>query len=120
MGPTPATLRQFGDKSSARTLATACGVPEEQQTPQVRSEALIQSVQVETIIDLNPNSAPSDPGDFTLYDGQVYFSADDGSNGRSLYGYDGNTVSRIVDDWYEQRGEKRPDGRRRRWNRGEG
>lgn len=40
-------------------------------------------------IDLNPGPASSDPQDFTLMNGKVYFSADDGVHGQELWETDG-------------------------------
>ncbi|BAY87535.1 hypothetical protein NIES267_70590 [Calothrix parasitica NIES-267] len=36
--------------------------------------------------DINPGSASSSPGGLTVFDGELYFSADDGVNGRELWG----------------------------------
>ena len=38
--------------------------------------------------DINP-SGSSDPKEFTLYNGKLYFSADDGTNGPELWETDG-------------------------------
>lgn len=57
---------------------------------------------VQQVADLNTGSAGSNPYGFTVYNPgnapeRLYFSADDGSNGRELFGYDGSTVELIAD-----------------------
>jgi hypothetical protein len=37
------------------------------------------------VIDINPGAGHSNPGDFTVFNGALYFSADDGTNGHELW-----------------------------------
>ncbi|MFK7776289.1 MAG: T9SS type A sorting domain-containing protein [Saprospiraceae bacterium] len=47
---------------------------------------------------INSGSLSSNPSNFTEFDGKLYFSATDGSNGKELWVYDGvSTTSMVVD-----------------------
>ena len=46
--------------------------------------------------DINPNTS-SDPTWLTVYDGALYFAANDGEHGRELWKYDGSTASLVAD-----------------------
>ncbi|MFK8005657.1 MAG: T9SS type A sorting domain-containing protein [Saprospiraceae bacterium] len=47
---------------------------------------------------INSGSLSSNPSNFTEFDGKLYFSATDGSNGKELWVYDGvNTTSMVAD-----------------------
>ena len=50
--------------------------------------------QHDTIVD---GHSPYYPGSLAVYDGQLYFSAEDGSNGRELWRYDGQSAELVWD-----------------------
>jgi ELWxxDGT repeat protein len=52
-----------------------------------------------TGIEISPGQASSDPAELRVHDGRVYFTADDGTNGRELWSTDGTTAgtSMVVD-----------------------
>jgi ELWxxDGT repeat protein len=51
------------------------------------------------LADINPGAASSDPGSLTVLNGAVYFSADDGVNGRELWRSNGTVTERVADVW---------------------
>src|SRR5689334_11931741 len=42
--------------------------------------------------DINPGTAGSGPSEFTSFGGKLFFTADDGTNGRALWSTDGTTA----------------------------
>ncbi|MEO9872794.1 T9SS type A sorting domain-containing protein [Ekhidna sp.] len=64
-------------------------------TPSGRELCKYDGTAVE-IIDINPGNGSSFPFYFTEYDGKLFFSADDGSNGNEFWSYDGTDAS-IID-----------------------
>jgi ELWxxDGT repeat protein len=56
-----------------------------------------EAVQVSRVTDIYPGSGTSYPIDLTVFNNALYFSADDGVNGRELWKYDGTTVSLVAD-----------------------
>lgn len=49
------------------------------------------------IIDVNDGSSSSTPRHLTVFDGNLYFNADDGITGRELWKYDGSNLSQAAD-----------------------
>ena len=50
------------------------------------------------VMNLNPNfSADSFPSNFTVFNGELYFTADDGVHGRELFKTNGTTISLVKD-----------------------
>ena len=50
------------------------------------------------VMNLNPNfSAGSFPSNFTVFNGELYFTADDGVHGRELFKTDGTTITLVKD-----------------------
>lgn len=50
------------------------------------------------VMNLNPNySAGSVPSNFTVFNGELYFTADDGTHGRELFKTDGSTITLVKD-----------------------
>lgn len=50
------------------------------------------------VMNLNPNfSGSSYPSNFTVFNGELYFTADDGVNGRELFKTDGTTITLVKD-----------------------
>lgn len=50
------------------------------------------------VANLNPNfSGSSDPSNFTVFNGELYFTADDGTHGRELFKTDGSTITLVKD-----------------------
>jgi ELWxxDGT repeat protein len=79
--------------ATATALATTLASP---------VEALIEVVWVKTyevvlVQDIVPGSDGSWPRDLTVFNGDLYFSADDGAHGRELWRYDGSTAMLVAD-----------------------
>jgi len=53
------------------------------------------SAEVTRVADINPGLLGSSPRGMTVFDGAMYFSADDGTYGRELWKYDGSAVTRL-------------------------
>lgn len=54
--------------------------------------------QFSIIQDIMSGSSSSEPSDFAIFNGELYFAANDGSNGKELWKYDGiNTPSMVAD-----------------------
>jgi ELWxxDGT repeat protein len=50
------------------------------------------------VMNLNPNfSGSSNPSNFTVFNGELYFTADDGVHGRELFKTDGTTITLVKD-----------------------
>ncbi|MFV0472303.1 MAG: T9SS type A sorting domain-containing protein [Paludibacteraceae bacterium] len=51
------------------------------------------------VMDLNPNysGSSSDPSNFTVFNGELYFTAEDGVHGRELFKTDGTTIHLVKD-----------------------
>jgi ELWxxDGT repeat protein len=52
---------------------------------------------VQRVADINPGAAGSSPYGMTLHNGEMYFAADDGTNGTELMKFDGSSVTRLSD-----------------------
>ncbi len=49
------------------------------------------------VADIRSGAAPSSPGYMTVFNGELYFAADDGTHGKELMKYDGASVSLVAD-----------------------
>jgi ELWxxDGT repeat protein len=49
------------------------------------------------VADINPGTSSSNPTGMTLFNGEIYFAADDGVHGSELMKFDGSTVTRLSD-----------------------
>ena len=54
--------------------------------PGVRAQAI-------QVSDIHPGASGSFPAEFQLYDGHLYFQADDGTSGTELWVYDGTSAT---------------------------
>lgn len=65
--------------------------------PVVGTEPRVIENGVLTTYDINPGFASSTPTSFILFDGNVYFSATDATNGKEVWKYEDGTVSLLAD-----------------------
>ncbi|MCX5672418.1 MAG: immune inhibitor A, partial [Planctomycetota bacterium] len=60
--------------------------------------AWVADLQIAHLVkDIAPGLLHSDPSDFAIYDGDLYFAANDSANGRELWMYDGKKVQMVAD-----------------------
>lgn len=57
----------------------------------------ISNINTGTASDAEPFASDANPSGYTLFNGNLYFSANDGTNGTELYEYDGTTISMVED-----------------------
>ncbi|MCB9098626.1 MAG: tandem-95 repeat protein [Anaerolineales bacterium] len=61
------------------------------------SPAVAQGPVVEIAADIVPGSSGSNPARFAVYNGKLYFQANDGTHGNELWVYNGSTASMVAD-----------------------
>ena len=54
------------------------------------------------VADINSGSDNSNPNDFIVFNNELYFEADDGTNGNELWKYDGVNAPSMIADIYLQ------------------
>lgn len=81
-------------RDAARVSLGQVNLPPESIPPESKSEA---SSKIRLLKDLNSGSEGSDPREFIVYNGAMYFQANDGEKGEELWRYDGSSVNLIKD-----------------------